>query len=338
MTNEIKQIFQIAAKWQVSGKKTVLATVVHLEGSAYRRPGVSMIICNNGETFGAVSGGCIEKEIQQQAQSVFKSGKAKIMEYDGRLRLGCEGILYVLLEPFVVSAEMLEAFHAALDKRQPFKRESYYYPSVGEFKGIGSLLRINRQPYSLNPAFHPDQLTDQECFAQTCPPVFQLYIFGAEHDAVHLCKAAHLLGWEISIVASPEEDKSIGYFPGASQLITASFSDLDTSGIDGQTAVILMTHSFHKDVQYLIALKDVQAAYLGLLGPKQRRERVLSKFWDYCPDISPTFLEQISGPAGISIGAENPAEIAVSILAEILSTTRDQEPVALKHKAGRIHG
>jgi xanthine/CO dehydrogenase XdhC/CoxF family maturation factor len=74
------------------------------------------------------------------------------------------------------------------------------------------------------------------------------------------------------------------------------------------------------------------------LGPGQRRERVISAFLDYCPEASPEFLERHNGPAGINIGAENASEIAVSILAEILATIRNQKPIALKDKAGSIHG
>jgi xanthine/CO dehydrogenase XdhC/CoxF family maturation factor len=190
----------------------------------------------------------------------------------------------------------------------------------------------------LNPAFTIDQITHQECFAQTLKPLFQLFIFGAEHDAVQLCQSAKLLGWKVTVVASPDESKSCEYFPGANSLISPTFDTIDTSEIDEQTAVILMTHSFNKDVQYLMALKDTQPAYLGLLGSNNRRERVLSMLLDYMPNISTDFLEQIHGPAGISIGAESASEIAVSILAEILSVIRHQKPIALSEKIGAIHG
>lgn len=338
MTNEIKQLIQIAAKWQQAGKKIVLATVVYVEGSSYRRPGVRMLINDTGETVGAVSGGCVEKEIKVQSQSVLKTGKAKIMTYDGRFRLGCEGVIYLLLEPIFVSDEIFKSFNFVIEKRQSFKTEIYYYRSPGEYNAIGSLLMLGNNTFSLNPSFQPDQRSDQDCFSQTFSPIFQLYIFGAEHDAVQLCIAAHLIGWHVTIVASPDEAKSIDYFSGADRLITPAFDNLDTSLFDKQTAIVLMSHSFNKDVQYMIALRDVKTAYFGLLGPKQRRERIISTFLDYYPDMSPDFFEQLHGPAGINIGAESASEIAVSILSEILSTIRNQKPIALKDKAGSIHG
>jgi xanthine/CO dehydrogenase XdhC/CoxF family maturation factor len=88
MTHEINLLFQNIKTWQLQGKKSVLVSVVALEGSSYRRPGVRMVISEDGVSVGAVSGGCVEKEIDRQAQSVFQSGKAKIMTYDGRLRVG----------------------------------------------------------------------------------------------------------------------------------------------------------------------------------------------------------------------------------------------------------
>ena len=102
MTQELKQLFQLAESWQKVDKKIVLVTVVALEGSSYRRPGVRMLINEDGEVNGAVSGGCVEKEIHHQAKGVFQTGKAKMMTYDGRLRLGCEGILCIYsLSPYI---------------------------------------------------------------------------------------------------------------------------------------------------------------------------------------------------------------------------------------------
>lgn len=337
MTHEINKLFQTLHSWQKQGKKAVFVSVVALEGSSYRKPGVRMIISEDGESVGAVSGGCVEKEIERQAQSVFKTRKAKMMAYDGRLRIGCEGVIQILIEPVFLSYELLNDFESVLKLRQIFRMDSWFYNEVGEYQNIGTLLSINGKTYSLNPYFKPIEIENQDCFTQTFGPLFQLYIFGAEHDAVQLCQAAKLLGWEVTIIASAEESKSCDYFPGAAALLTPSFSEIDSLKLDKQTAVILMTHSFNKDVQYLMALKNVKPAYLGMIGSVNRRERILSTMLDYFPDISPEFLEQIHGPAGINIGAINASEIAVSVIAEILSVVRQENPVPLREKTGAIH-
>jgi xanthine dehydrogenase accessory factor len=338
MTNEIRRLFHHLRDWQQAGEKSVLATVVHLEGSSYRRPGVRMIISESGKVAGAISGGCVEQEIVRQAHGVFRTGKSIIMTYDGRFRMGCDGVITLLLEPVFISEDLWRDFKTVLRKRKAFRTESYYDPVPGAYEGTGTSVILEETAYSLNPVSIPVPKSDFTCFSQKFPPVFQLYIFGAEHDAVQLCKAAHQLGWDVTIVAPPDEARSIAYFPGATRLISPAFDRIDTSQMDHQTAVVLMSHSFHKDVQYFIALKDICPAYMGVLGPGSRRERLLSEFLNYCPDASPEFLEQWHGPAGISIGAESASEVAVSILAEILSVVRNQKPVALREKMGSIHG
>jgi xanthine dehydrogenase accessory factor len=338
MTHEIKLLFQTLKAWQLLGKKAVFVSVVALEGSSYRRPGVRMVISEDGNYVGAVSGGCVEKEIERQAQSVFRNGKSKIMTYEGTYRIGCEGIIHILIEPVFLYEELLNDFDSQLRNRLPLSIDSFYYPDTGEYDNLGSLITMNGKKYSLYPSFHPEKVKGQLCYSQSFEPLFQLFIFGAEHDAVQLCRAASLLGWEVTIVAAEDESKSIDFFPGAGSLITPSFKNIDTSAIDEQSAVIIMTHSYNKDVQYLMALKGCKPAYIGLLGPIKRRERVLSMLLEHYPDTSIEFLEQIHGPAGINVGAESASEIAVSILAEILSVIRHQKPMPLKNKQGTIHG
>jgi xanthine dehydrogenase accessory factor len=338
MTHEIKSLFETLKAWQDSGKKAVFVSVVALDGSSYRRPGVRMVICEDGRSAGAVSGGCVENEIERQAQSVFRNGKARVMTYDGRLRIGCEGVIHILIEPVLLSMELLNDFEDHLARRHSFRMDTYFYHEVGEYANVGTLLSLDGRTYPLHPSFQPAQTEGQSSFSQSFDPLFQLYIFGAEHDAVQLSQAAKQLGWVVTVVASPEEAKSCDYFPGASALIAPGFENFDTSVLDEHTAVVLMTHSFHKDVQYLLALKDVEPAYIGLLGSVSRRERVLSMLMEVDPGIPIDFLDRIHGPAGVSIGAESASEIALSILAEILSVVRRQEPVSLKNKAGSIHG
>ena len=107
--------------------------------------------------------------------------------------------------------------------------------------------------------------------------------------------------------------------------------------IDSQTAVMVMNHSYAKDLKCLLVLTDMGPAYLGLLGPGNRRERLFNELMERKPDLEAEFLEQVHGPAGLNIGAETPQEIAVSILAELLSVVRTQKPMMLKNKQGGIH-
>ena len=126
MTHEFKDIIKAHLNAKRDGLKSVLATVVDLDGSSYRKPGVRMLILENDKMIGAVSGGCVEKDILRQSQSVFKDGLAKMMTYDGRYRLGCEGILYILLEEFNPEDNFFNAFSDILEERQTFQIESKF--------------------------------------------------------------------------------------------------------------------------------------------------------------------------------------------------------------------
>lgn len=333
MTHELKTIVQHFEKRQ-SSEKAVLATVVALDGSSYRRPGVRMLIFENGDMVGAVSGGCVEKEVLRQAQSVFKSGTAKIMVYDGRYRLGCEGILYILLENFHPTENFVSDFWKTIERRSIFSISSYFKKEEGENRGYGTTFHFDGVEMPVSENNMPKK--ELERFEQQMNPCFQLVIIGAEHDAVQLCKYAALTGWEVTVVANPREEKTDKDFPRIHKLITAE-PEVFQLTIDDQTAVVVMTHSFVKDLQFLIALKEEKGAYIGLLGPYRRREKLFDELLERHPEISEDFLDLIHGPAGIDIGAETPQEIALSILSEILSVINKKEPTLLKDKVGKIH-
>ena len=335
MTHEFKTIIENYSIAKTQGLKAVLATVVDLDGSSYRKPGVRMLILENGKMIGAVSGGCVEKDILRQSDSVFKTGIAKMMTYDGRYRLGCEGILYILIEAFSPSDDFFKAFNNALINRNTFKIDSFYTKSVGEFEGLGSVIEIDKKDYNLsNQSKHKTELSS---FSETLQPCFKLMIFGAEHDAVQLCKLGAYNGWEVTVISGPLESKCIDDFPGATAFFSVSPDALELNSIDHETAIVLMSHNYANDLKYLLEIKDTKPAYIGLLGPKKRREKLLSQFMEYCPEVDLSFIDGIHGPTGLNIGAETPQEIAISIISEILSVIRNQTPIALKEKVGRIH-
>lgn len=335
MTHEFKHIIEEAITAKNKDLKSVLASVVDLDGSSYRRPGVRMLILEDDTMVGAVSGGCVEKEVLLQAQSVFKTGQSKMMTYDGRYRLGCEGVLYILLEQVSLEPTFESSFFKCLNDRKPFDVISYYEKKEGVFEGTGSEVKIGKDNFYISERYSKKE--DSLVFRQAMPPCYKLMIIGAEHDAVQLCQYAALTGWEVTIVAGVSESKSIDNFPGAKILIPTTPENLDISSIDNQTAIVLMTHNFAYDLRHLVALKESNPSYIGLLGPTKRREDLLSQFIECCPEISDEFLDVIHGPAGLNIGSETPQEIAISIVSEILSFTRKRNPISLSKKTGSIH-
>lgn len=336
MTHEFKDIVQQGLEAKRHGLKSVLASVVALDGSSYRRPGVRMLIMENNQMIGAVSGGCVEKEILLQSQTVLKTGQPKMMTYDGRYRLGCEGILYILLELFQPNDTFEIAFSKCIKKRHAFEIHSYFTKKEGSVPGLGSFIKLKDVIFGLG-NHSESQNKSLSIFKQTLPACSRLVIIGSEHDAVQLCKYASLTGWDVTIIAGAKEAKTIENFPGASEFHAMSPEVMDVNSIDHQTSLVLMTHSFANDLRFLVALNNTNPNYIGVLGPTKRREELLAQFIEYCPDVDDAFLERIHGPAGIDIGSETPQEIAISIMAEILAVTRKRDTISLSKKSGSIH-
>ena len=334
MTHELYRLLKAYQQFRSLDERSVLVTLVALEGSSYRKPGVRMLISESGQMFGAVSGGCVEKEIKLQAQEVFHTGKAKLMTYDGRYRLGCEGILYLLIEPIELSINDADIIITHLEARLTTTVNTFYPLEVGVNPGSGSILTINEKDYPIHNSIDPKS---RDCFKQKLDPLFELFIFGAEHDSVVLAEIASKLGWRITLIAPADEQKTIEDFKGASSLLTPLFSEVGNLPIHEKSAVILMTHSISKDVQYLLELTEKRPAYIGLLGPAHRRERLIEQVLEFKPEIDDTFIDLLRGPAGINIGAISAEEIAISIISEILAVTRSAELISLKDKSGAIH-
>lgn len=335
MLHELKDIINSYQVAKSKGIKTVLASVVALDGSSYRRPGVRMSIQSDNKMIGAVSGGCVEKEILRQSQSVFSTGTSKIMIYDGRYRLGCEGILYILIEPFEPNKDFIDAFKAQNKSRKSFEITSLFSKEE-KHRNIGfSSFSFNGLSYSINK--NQDDTDSLISFHQTIKPGVKLIIVGSEHDAVQLCKFAANAGWEVDIVAPPDDLKSIENFPGASAYLGIDEHLFAKTEFDSQTIVVFMTHSYVKDLKYLAAIRRQEIPYIGLLGPSKRRNKLITELFEIYEDVSEEFLENIYGPAGINIGAETPQEIAISIMSEALSVIRRQKPIYLKDKIKGIH-
>lgn len=336
MVHELKKIidtYKIAAQ---ANQKCALVSVVDLEGSSYRKPGVRMLVQENGHMTGAISGGCVEKEVMRQAQDVFQSGKPRTMVYDGRYRLGCEGVLYVLIEPFAPSSAFLTAFDTCWENRIPFEVDAYYRREMGMHEDSGTYFKFSDQAYHVEAnrgEINPNQLL----FQQTYTAPFQLLIIGAEHDAVQLSTLGGMAGWQVTVVCMPTDPKSLSNFPGAKEVKAWTPDQVKDIELDGNSAVVLMTHSYAKDLQYLLALKDAKPAYIGILGAKKRFDQLLDEFFQHVPMQDDQWLDKVHGPAGLDIGSITPQEIAISIISEILAFTRNRNHFSLTEKVGSIH-
>lgn len=336
MIYEFDRIIKGYKKAADLGLKSVLASVVALEGSSYRRPGVRMLLLEDGQMEGAVSGGCVEREVFRRAKSVFETGIPKIMTYDGRYRLGCEGILYILIEPLAPGKEVLALVEKAVEARETLVLRSGFVRDDTDLKSAGTRIEFsNGVTYALRGEM--PEVSTPENFRQELAPSLRLLIMGAEHDAEKMSRAAHFAGWQPVIVAPADDARKSENFPAAFRVVNTTPENFDTTLSDKRTAILLMSHSYVTDLKYLLRLREVPFVYLGVLGPLRRRERLFGDLMEQCPDLDPGFLEKVHGPAGLHLGAETPEEIAISVIAEILAVIRQQQVIPLKDKKGPIH-
>jgi len=332
MTHEFRKIVETAHRYYLNGIPCVMASVVALDGSSYRKPGVRMLIAKDGTMTGAVSGGCVEKEIVFQAESVFKFQKAKMMTYDGRFRLGCEGILYILIEPLQITTDLYNKINQQLKARLSIQIISKYHKSLEEDRiglrtyinlGYGDTIPLSNSDSPLNKG--DNNLLE---FTQELSPLFQLYVFGAEHDAVQLSLICSFMGWDVIIIAPPNDPRELQDFPGASQLLHLNPEDITGLAIDQNSATVLMNHNYAKDFNFLIHLLQYSPCYIGILGSRKRRIKLLNELISLKPEVSYEWVERIYGPAGLDIAAVTPQEIANAIISEILVITRAHKKAA----------
>ena len=338
MIHELKEIINKAHINQQKGLKNVLVTVVDLDGSSYRKPGVRMLISEEEKMVGAVSGGCVEKKILHRSKTVFSDKKAKMITYDGRYRLGCEGILYILIEPFFISDEFLIAFKKSISERETIKINSLYKKEDECFGNFGSYVTFeNKAIFTFTENFNYQNQNEVLIYSQTLKPAFKLIIIGGEHDAVKLCKTASNLGWEIQILTSAKDSKNVIDFPGANKVVGTTPKTIQFKDITSNCAIVIMNHSYVQDLKYLVKLSKYNPKYIGILGAPKRRERLFNELFELLPDVSDKFLVSIYTPAGLHIGAETPEEIAISIIAEILAVIREKKPFSLRELNGKIN-
>lgn len=331
MTHEFRKIIETAHRYYLNGIPCVMASVVALDGSSYRKPGVRMLIAKNGTMTGAVSGGCVEKEILFQAESVLKLQKAKMMTYDGRFRLGCEGILYILIEPLQITSDLYNKIQQQLKARLSIQIISKYHKSLEEDRS-GLRTSINLGYDDNIPLSNSDSPLKKENklleFTQKLTPLFQIYIFGAEHDVAQLSLLCSFMGWEVIVIAPPNDPRELKDFSGASQLLHLNPEEISGLGIDQNSATVLMNHNYAKDFNFLIHLLQYSPCYIGILGSRKRRIKLLNELIEFIPEVSYEWIERIYGPAGLDIAAVTPQEIANAIISEILVITRKHKKAA----------
>jgi xanthine dehydrogenase accessory factor len=338
-----------------------LATVIEVDGSAYRHEGAKMLFMANGKQFGMVSGGCLEEDLQIHAMNVISEKKAKTITYDLQSEddlgwgqgAGCNGRMKVLVEPF--SWQEVDGGDALLWP-QILARFNQGCPIIS-VRGVGGEMEETRFFFTTNgkrigsscsPELAEVLSEDVEQFYKSDrvfeyhfnielrthfifelhEPKDTLYIFGAGTDVEPIVR--RVVEFDFSpIVIDPRESRcNVSNFPHASLLVTEHPETfLARNSIKENSYILIMTHNFIRDQHIASFFIKKQPKYLGILGPKRRTERLLY------PDTVP---EWVHSPVGIDIGAEGAEEISISIVSELIQVRNQKRTVNKKRKKNEI--
>ncbi len=319
--NTLDNIPETALGWHREGRGAVLATVVQTWGSALRQAGSQLAISGAGEIAGSVSGGCVEAAVVSEARAALQHGGARILTYgvtnDEAFAAGlaCGGTIRVLIEPVgaTLSAELLAALVAQRKARLPVA----YVVNTADWTG-----RLVPAP-AYQARFRMDDSgfeADGSTFVAIHNPPLRLLVIGAVHIAQALIPMAWLAGYDVSLIDPRGTFATAERFPGV--LIREDYPDevLAEIGLDGRTALVTLSHDAKIDDSAIAAALRSEVFYLGCLGSKRTHAARLKRL--VAAGFKGEDIARIHAPVGLDIAAKSPAEIAISVMAELTQVLR----------------
>ena len=364
--SEITDVLAAIEGLAARGERMALATIVAVRGSTYRRPGARLLVPEDGAPVGNISGGCLEGDVADMARVVMEEGRARLAGWDltadddavWGLGLGCNGAIEVFIEPAERAAEVAGALRMALEEERPICLVTVVESTDGDVApGARMVVRpggesegsLGSASVDLEAVAAARTLLEAErsevrsfgggvrAFVEVLEPPLRLVICGAGHDAIPLVRSASVLGWHAVVVDDREALLVEDRFPGAARFVHVDAPEdaAKAAEVDARTFVVVMTHNFLRDKAYLRSILDSPAAYVGMLGPAARTERLLTELGDEGLDLPAR--ERIHGPAGLDLGGEGPEEIAQSILSEIVAVRRGRSGGFLRERPTPIH-
>lgn len=310
----IQDIPALALDWHRAGRGAVLATVIQTWGSAPRRAGSQLVVDASGAIEGSVSGGCVEGAVVLEAQDALRDGQPRVLEYgvadDDAFAVGlaCGGTIRILVEPVgtALPEPLLAQLVAARAARQPV---AYVRP----LDGAAALAH----PPAYGDRFAQDRSgLEGDIFVGIHAPPVRVVIVGAVHIAQALAPMARMCGHEVIIVDPRPAFGAAARFPDDRLMDDWPDEALAQIGLDTRTAVVTLTHDPKLDDPAVRAALASDVAYIGCLGSRKTHAKRLARLAD-APG-----LDRLRAPVGLGIGAQGPAEIAVSVLAEITAVLR----------------
>jgi len=352
----------------------VLATVVDVEGSAYRRPGAKMLVAPGQESLGAITAGCLEGPVNDLAADVLDAGEPIVHTFDlmddegWGLGLGCNGIIDILLEPLDAGWEtVLEE----LDAGRPVARTTVVgvddAPSGGAV-AVGDRIVTDATGDHLSAASRRDlpqsvleAVADErerlrprggagtvavetedgtiEVFVEWLTPAPDLLLFGTQNDVHPVARIGHEAGFRVVIASARGARSDPEQFPHAHAVRTTKPTDVaEVVDVPERTYAVIMSHNAIEDRLALASLLDTDVPYVGLMGPRDRFEDLRADMaTEDDRELTDDELARIATPVGLDLGGGEPTQIAISIVAEALAVHNDRDGGRLKERKGPIH-
>lgn len=295
MSTDWKHIWQTIRDWDAEGRKMALATVVKTWGSSPRPVGSHLVIDADGHMEGSVSGGCVDGVVVTSAHECIKTGKGELLEFEvatdqaWEVGLSCGGEVHILVELLIGIAD----------------KAAYL---------------LDSNPNQVKELISETKMSDGESFIHEYKPALKMIVVGAVHISQALVKMATTLDIDVTLIDPRTAYASEERFPGTKFVTDWPDEALEKIGINSSTAIVTLSHDPKLDDPALETAMRSDAFYIAALGSrktqKQRRERLRAN------GFSTAEIARIHGPAGLDIGALEPAEIALSILSELVSIRR----------------
>ena len=372
----MRELDAIISKYELLKEQDVecvLATVVHVEGSSYRRAGARMLIDEFGNITGAISGGCLEGDAMRKALHALYQQKNKLVSYDTSdeddavigAQLGCNGIIQVLFEFLDYEDELnpCELLKKVINQKKPLaivvrfnlnkskdqpgtklviSENSEVIGSKPDKEILDHILEQARQTLKNKKPHFAEYLIGEETqhiFIQNYQPPVKLVLVGAGNDAQILAQQADLLGWNVVVTDGRPTHANKERFTASCQIIVSKPEQtLENIEIDDRSCFVLMSHNYNYDLAVLkLLLPQKMVPYIGILGPLKKYKRMLTDLGEEGFNLKKENIENIYAPVGLELGAETPAEIGLSILAEIQSVLTGKDARSLREKSSPIH-
>jgi xanthine dehydrogenase accessory factor len=328
-------------RWQAEGEEIAIATVVTTWGSAPRPSGSRFAMTRSGRVAGSVSGGCVEGDVFEQGMAVLDGGRPRLIEYGVSdedafdVGLSCGGTIKVFVEAFQPGEAWQAARQSIAQQRicalatalAPEALSGRRVAFVGECGVIGSIdaaidASVAREAQHLlltggvRVLDQPAGVLDASVFIEAFAPTPRLYIVGATHIAIPLCRMAKILDYRVSVIDARRAFSTPARFPDADEITSAWPEEaLVASPLDNASSLVILTHDPKFDLPALaIALKS-DARYIGIIGSRATHEGRTVKLREMGFDDDA--LARIHAPIGLDLGGRSPEEIALAILAEI---------------------